>query len=61
MSRHVEYYDKTYEIPDAGKCAKLHIWDTLGQEKFRSIAKLFFKGSAAAFVVFDLTRQSSFD
>ena len=43
MSKHVEYYDKNYTIPDAGKIAKLHIWDTLGQEKFKSIAKLFFK------------------
>ena len=30
MSRHVEYYDKTYKIPETDKFAKLHIWDTLG-------------------------------
>mmetsp|Transcript_13049 Transcript_13049/g.20252 ORF Transcript_13049/g.20252 Transcript_13049/m.20252 type:complete len:140 (+) Transcript_13049:206-625(+) len=41
--------------------AALHIWDTLGQEKFHSIAKLFFKGSVGAFLVFDLSSRESFE
>ena len=41
--------------------ADLHIWDTLGQEKFQSIANIFFKGTVAAFLVFDLTDRVSFD
>ena len=39
----------------------LNIWDTLGQEKFRSIAKIFFKGAAGAFIVFDVCNQESFN
>ena len=41
--------------------ADLNIWDTLGQEKFHSIAKLFFKGSVGAFLVFDLQCRESFE
>ena len=38
-SKQVTYYEKLFEIPDTdNQSAKLHIWDTLGQEKFISIA-----------------------
>ena len=43
-----------------GKKIKLHIWDTAGQECFRSIIEGYYKGIAAAVIVFDLTRYSSF-
>ena len=39
----------------------LNIWDTLGQEKFKSIAKIFFKGAAGAFVVFDVCNMESYN
>ena len=42
------------------KVIKLMIWDTAGQEQFRSITKLFYKDSAAAVIVYDITRESSF-
>ena len=42
------------------KWAKLHIWDTLGQEKFMSLAPLFFRRAVGAFLVFDLTEPESF-
>ena len=38
----------------------LHIWDTLGQEKFKSLAKIFFRQSAGAFLVYDCTNLESF-
>ena len=41
--------------------AELHVWDTLGQEKFEAIAGMFFKGSSGAFLVFDLTRRETFE
>ena len=40
---------------------KLQIWDTAGQEQFRSITKLFYKNSQAAIVVYDVTKKDSFD
>ncbi|OHS93780.1 Ras-related protein Rab-27B [Tritrichomonas foetus] len=40
---------------------QLQIWDTAGQERFRSITKPYFRGSAGAFVLFDLSCYSSFE
>lgn len=40
---------------------KLQIWDTAGQEQFRSITKLFYKNSHAAVVVYDVTKADSFE
>ena len=40
---------------------KLQIWDTAGQEQFRSITKLFYKNSHAAVVVYDVSKSDSFD
>ena len=40
---------------------KLQIWDTAGQESFRSITRIFYKGSHAVMLVFDITTRQSFD
>lgn len=40
---------------------KLQIWDTAGQEQFRSITKLFYKNSQAAIVVYDVTKRDTFE
>ena len=40
---------------------KFQIWDTAGQEKFRSLAKIFYQNAAAAILVYDITRRDSFD
>jgi Ras-related protein Rab-8A len=41
------------------KPIKLHIWDTAGQEKFRSITLNFYKGLDGVLLVFDLTDENS--
>jgi small GTP-binding protein len=40
---------------------KLQLWDTTGQERFRSMAKNFFRGAKGAFFVFDLTDKASLE
>ena len=40
---------------------RLNIWDTAGQEKFRSITRQFYRDCQGAFIVFDLTKKSSFN
>ena len=40
---------------------KLQIWDTSGEERFRSIAKNFYRNTEALFIVFDLTNKKTFD
>mmetsp|Transcript_32836 Transcript_32836/g.78180 ORF Transcript_32836/g.78180 Transcript_32836/m.78180 type:complete len:198 (-) Transcript_32836:86-679(-) len=39
---------------------KYQIWDTAGQEKYHSLAPMYYRGAAAAIVVFDITRATSF-
>ena len=60
-STNVKISHKPFKIPQTNKVADLHIWDTLGQEKFKAIANMFFKGTVGAFLVFDLSNQKSFD
>eukprot|EP01048_Picozoa_sp_COSAG05_P012532 COSAG05_NODE_1261_length_5339_cov_5.286641_2_plen_52_part_00 len=31
------------------------IWDTAGQERFASLAPMYYRGAAAAIVVYDIT------
>ena len=37
------------------------IWDTAGQEKYHSLAPMYYRGAAAAIVVYDITRKTSFE
>jgi small GTP-binding protein len=39
---------------------KFEIWDTAGQERYRSLAPMYYRGAAAAIVVYDITNQDSF-
>ena len=43
------------------KWAQLHIWDTLGQEKFKAMAPLFYRKAVGAFLVYDCTNRTSFE
>ena len=38
---------------------KLQIWDTAGEEKFRSITKVFYKDAHVVLFVFDLTKRET--
>ena len=40
---------------------ELQIWDLAGQPGFENLRQRFFKGAAAAFMVFDLTRRETFE
>ncbi|XP_066369252.1 ras-related protein RHN1-like [Miscanthus floridulus] len=39
---------------------KLDIWDTAGQERYHSLAPMYYRGAAAAVVVFDITSTDSY-
>lgn len=42
------------------KYMKLSLWDTAGQETYKSITRSYFRGASGALLVFDITRRSTF-
>ena len=40
---------------------KLQIWDTAGQENFKSITKIFYKGAHCVLLTYDLTKRYTFE
>ena len=40
---------------------RIQIWDTAGQESFRSITRSYYKNSTCAFIVYDITSRKTFD
>ena len=54
----VEFGNKI--IKKENKSIKLQLWDTAGRERYKAITNAFYKGSKGAFVVYDITRKSSF-
>ena len=55
----VDFFSKT--IKYKGKTIKLQIWDSAGQEKFRSLIPNYIRGSSLVFIVYDITNKKSFD
>jgi len=43
------------------KKMKLSLWDTAGQETYKSITRSYFRGASGALLVFDISRRSTFD
>ncbi|XP_064965820.1 ras-related protein RHN1-like isoform X2 [Musa acuminata AAA Group] len=39
---------------------KFDIWDTAGQERYHSLAPMYYRGAAAAIVVYDISSMDSF-
>jgi len=48
-------------ILNNGAIIKYHIWDTGGQERFRSMANLYYQDAAAAILTYDVTNEKSFE
>ena len=40
---------------------QVNLWDTIGQEKYRSLTKIFFKDSKIVLFVYDITNRQSFE
>ena len=55
------YCSKMVKFDDLGKSLLLDIWDTAGQEKYRALTKFFYKDAAVVILVYDITREDSFE
>ncbi|XP_010434712.1 PREDICTED: ras-related protein RABB1a [Camelina sativa] len=55
----VEFGAKMITIDN--KPIKLQIWDTAGQETFRSVTRLYYRGRVGTLLVYDITRRETFN
>ncbi len=44
-----------------GATIKYHIWDTGGQERFRSMGNLYYKDASAAILTYDICNEKSLE
>jgi small GTP-binding protein len=54
----VEFFSKVVDTQKHS--VELQLWDTAGQELFRSVTRGYYRGAVGALVVFDLTKRESF-
>ena len=55
------YASKIINFEQLNKSISLDIWDTAGQEKYKSLTKFFYKDAAVAILVYDVTQKESFE
>ena len=55
----VEFGAFLLQIED--KIIKLQIWDTAGQESYKSLNKIFYRDCKLVFLVYDITREETFN
>ena len=48
-------------IKKENKEYKINLWDTIGQEKYRSLTKIFLKDSKIVIFVYDITNRATFE
>jgi len=53
------FYSKVVEVD--GVTVKQDIWDTAGQQRYRSLAPLYYRGAGIGIVGFDVTSESSLE
>ena len=55
----IDFKTKYIKVKDAS--VKVLIWDTAGQEKFRNIAKQYYKGANGVLLIYDVCNRKSFE
>ena len=54
-------YKLKYVQLDSGETIKVQLWDTAGQDRYRTIAKNYYKGSHGILLLYDITKENSFE
>ncbi|XP_008787322.2 ras-related protein Rab5A-like isoform X2 [Phoenix dactylifera] len=52
------FFSQTLAVND--QTVKFEIWDTAGQERYHSLAPMYYRGAAAAVIVYDITNWATF-
>ncbi|CAN1327694.1 Ras-related protein RABF2b [Linum perenne] len=52
------FFSQTLAVTDV--TVKFEIWDTAGQERYHSLAPMYYRGAAAAIIVYDITNPVVF-
>jgi len=55
----LEYFTKEEKIDD--NTVKVKIWDTAGQEQYKSLTRNFYRNSDGVVIMFDVTDKTSFE
>ena len=56
----VDFFTHTVTLSNT-KIIKSHLWDTAGQEAFRSIIRNYYRNAAGIFLMYDISNRNSFD
>ena len=56
----IDYKLKNIQMEN-GRTVKLQIWDTAGQDRFRSITKNYYKGANGIIVIYSVTDKKTFN
>ena len=55
------YASKVLEFKEYKNSLQYDIWDTAGEERYRGLAKIFYKDAAIAILVYDITKRKTFE
>ena len=55
------FKSKVIMLPNENDAIKLNLWDTAGQEKFKSLTRMYYQEADAALIVYDTTFMESFE
>jgi len=50
----------TFQATIDGESISVQVWDTAGQEKYRSLGPVYYRNASAAILVYDITDRQSF-
>ena len=56
-----QYTTKTVDISGTKQAIRYDLWDTAGQEKYRSLAKIFYKDARIIIFVYDISSKKTYE
>jgi len=55
------FSSKTMLLKDFNKSIKFDLWDTVGDKRYRELAKVFYKDCNGCLLIYDISSRKSFD